>query len=80
MKWFIAVVFYTLQGDVYVFTEPTFDTQQQCMASVTDPQQAQSYARKLVLEYGRLMPIQAIACIDEDTYLQLQTESLGERI
>lgn len=65
MKWFIVVMFYTLHGDIYIFTEPTFDTREECVASVKDPAKIPAYSRKLVLEYGRLLPIQAINCLEE---------------
>ncbi len=65
MKWVIVVLFYTIHGDIYVFTEPTFDTREECIAAVKDTQNVPAYSRKLVLEYGRLLPIQAINCVNE---------------
>ena len=71
MKWFIVVLFYTLQGDVYIFTEPTFDSYDECYGSITDPEAVPGYVQKLVFEYGRLMPIQALNCLNEDTIKQI---------
>jgi len=71
MKWFIVVLFYTLQGDVYIFTEPTFDSYDECYGSITDPKAVPGYVQKLVFEYGRLMPIQALNCLDEGTIKQI---------
>ena len=67
MKWLIVVVFYTMQGDIYIFTDPTFDTKEECVASIKDPAMVPVYSKKLVLEYGRLLPIQAISCLEEKT-------------
>jgi len=71
MKWFIVVLFYTLHGDVYIFTEPTFDSYEECYGSITDPEAVPGYVQKLVFEYGRLMPIQALNCLNEDTIKQI---------
>lgn len=66
MKWLIVVMFATMQGDVYIFTDPTFDTRESCIESIKDPENIPSYTQKLVMEYGRLLPIQAINCLRED--------------
>lgn len=79
MKWFVIVLFYTLHGDMYVFTEPTFDSREQCVASIIDPLEMPKYVQKLVLEYGRLLPIQALNCIDEETLKQIMEELVGEQ-
>ena len=71
MKWFIVVLFYTLHGDVYIFTDPTFDSYEECYGSITDPEAVPGYVQKLVFEYGRLMPIQALNCLNEDTIKQI---------
>lgn len=75
MKWFVVFLFYTLHGDIYVFTEPHFDNREQCMASLFDIEQRKKYVAKLVLEYGKLMPIQSVNCIDEDTYKSILQET-----
>ena len=36
MKWLIVVMFQTMAGDVYIFTDPKFDTRDACMASVNN--------------------------------------------
>ena len=67
MNWLIVVVFATLAGDVYIFTDPKFDTREACMSSITNPVDQQGYIQKLVLEYKRAMPIQLVNCLQEDT-------------
>jgi hypothetical protein len=66
MNWMIVVLFATLQGDVYLFTEPTFETREQCIEYISDKEQIPSIVEKLVWEYGRQMPIHAINCLEED--------------
>ena len=75
MKWFVVVIFYTIHGDVYIFTDPTFDTKQECIASVKDQQMTKRYVQKLVFEFGRLLPIQAINCLEEKTIKNILNSS-----
>ena len=67
MNWLIVVVFATMAGDVYIFTDPKFDKREECVASIKDPVDQQGYIQKLVLEYKRAMPIQLVNCLQEDT-------------
>ena len=55
MKWLIVVIFATMYGDVYIFTEPTFENRKACMESVISEKEV--LLQKLFLEYGRVMPI-----------------------
>ena len=66
MKWLMVVLFATMQGDIYIFTTPEFDSREECITSAKDPQEQEKYIRKLVLEYGRVMPIHGINCLQED--------------
>ena len=66
MNWLIVVVFATMAGDVYIFTDPKFDTKEECMASVSNPQDQVCYIQKLVDEYKRQMPIHMVNCLQED--------------
>jgi len=67
MKWLIVVLFATAQGDVYIFTEPTFDDKATCMASINNPEDQKKYVQKLVMVYNRLLPIMAVNCLSEET-------------
>ena len=49
MKWFILVLFFN-QPDFYVFTEPTFDSEDVCVGSITDPQHYPILVEKLLQE------------------------------
>ena len=66
MNWLIVVVFATMAGDVYIFTDPKFDTRQQCLDSVRSTVDQQGYIRQLMREYGEVLPIQGIHCLQED--------------
>ena len=71
MNWLIVVVFATMAGDVYIFTDPKFETRQQCMDSVRSTEDQQGYIRKLMMEYGEVMPIAAVNCLQEDTIKEI---------
>ena len=66
MNWLVVVVFATLAGDVYIFNDPAWETREECMASLTDPEMQPNYIAKLVLEYGKAMPIQFVNCLSEE--------------
>ena len=58
MKWFIVVLFMLDPGEpatadrsVYVFTDPTYESQDYCEASITDPQYYPILVEKLLQEY-----------------------------
>jgi hypothetical protein len=66
MNWLMVVLFATMQGDIYIFTTPQFDSREECIAAVKDPEAQKNYVRKLVLEYGQVMPIHGINCLQQD--------------
>tara|TARA_B100000902_G_C27249015_1_gene884219 strand:- start:1260 stop:1508 length:249 start_codon:yes stop_codon:yes gene_type:complete len=65
MKWLVVVVFANIMGDVYIFTEPSFDSHKECYATLTQPEEIKKYTQKLVEEYGGLIPIKAVNCLSE---------------
>lgn len=66
MTWLIVVIFQTMTGDVYIFTDPTFETRDACMASIYNKEDQKKYVQKLTHEYGKVMPILAVNCLEED--------------
>lgn len=66
MKWLIVVMFATWQGDVYIFTEPTFESRQQCMEFVQDPKQIPHLVQKMYEEYDKPMPVRAVNCLEQE--------------
>ena len=72
MKWLIVVIFATMYGDVYIFTEPTFENREACMESVISEKEV--LLQKLFLEYGRIMPIRGVNCLEEETINKILNE------
>lgn len=73
MKWLIVVLFATMEGDLYVFTDPTFETQQECRAFITDREKIPMLVEKLNMEYGVPMPIQGVNCIQEELFKEIMS-------
>tara|TARA_B100001287_G_scaffold136957_1_gene115273 strand:+ start:3442 stop:3684 length:243 start_codon:yes stop_codon:yes gene_type:complete len=80
MNWLIVVLFATGLGDMYIFTEPTFETRQECMLTLTDPYHIRNYTRKLASEYDEPMPIELINCIEEETLKRILNNASGGSI
>tara|TARA_R100000027_G_scaffold30782_1_gene22530 strand:- start:4566 stop:4808 length:243 start_codon:yes stop_codon:yes gene_type:complete len=66
MNWVVVVLFATIGGDVFVFNKPTFETREECMAALVDPESRDAMVIRLVEEYKRFMPIQLVNCITEE--------------
>ena len=66
MTWLVVVLFANVAGDVYIFTNPTFETRDECMATLHNPENIAGYTAKLVEEYGRTIPIKAVNCLEKD--------------
>jgi len=70
MKWFIVVLFAGVYSDgsqdLYVFKTPTFESRDECIGSITDPQAIPNYVQHLFEEYGTMKRIQAVNCVSED--------------
>ena len=66
MTWLVVVLFANVAGDVYIFTNPTFETRDECMTTLYNPENIAGYTAKLVEEYGRTIPIKAVNCLEED--------------
>lgn len=76
MKWFIVVIFMASEDyPLYIFTDPTFGSREECIASVTNPNHIPGYVNKLAEEYGYVPNITGINCINEDIYSKIYNES-----
>jgi hypothetical protein len=64
-KWLIVVLFNTMAGDVYIFTEPTFSTRDTCMSYIMNREKIPGLVQKLTEEYKTPMPILAVNCLEE---------------
>lgn len=75
MTWFLVVLFMEWEEyPIYVFTEPTFASREECMASAKNPEDIPKYLRQILVEYGRPVPIKGINCINEDIYKKMYME------
>lgn len=70
MKWLVVVVFAGLspQGDkdLYVFTNPTFETQIQCQADITDPAVVPILVNKVIQDNGYRKIERVMCMLDND--------------
>ena len=64
MKWFLIIFFSA--GHQFVFYDPTFDSLDECVASANYPPHIAVYGQRLLKEYGKPMPVEKVACIDEE--------------
>ena len=78
MKWLIVVLFLldpnadvTADRDLYVFTDPTFDSREQCELDIVDPAVYPALVHKLMLEYKYPRKIQNVFCVSEKELEQL---------
>ena len=82
MKWYIFVLFLVNEPQApngYMFTDPTFVTQEQCAQAVLDKNQIPKFMQKLIVEFGMNMPpIKTISCINDDTVKLIDAYSLKE--
>ena len=68
---FVMIIMFATMGDVYVFTDPKFDSKQECMTFLMSNSVALS--QKLLVEYGYPQEIQAVNCMREKTFLEIIT-------
>ena len=70
MKFVIVILFATM-GDLYVFTEPSFKTKNECMEFLLQEEPRNLILTKLYMEYGKSKPIQALNCIEEEEFQRI---------
>jgi len=82
MKWLIIVIFagISTEGnrDLYVFTNPTFETEIQCQADITDPAVIPILVNKVIEENG-FRKIDKVVCMEENDFIELYKESWKEK-
>lgn len=72
MKWFVVILFADwVEYPIYVFTDTSFTSREECVENVMNPENAVTYLNHLFLTFGSPMPIQAVNCIDETILNQL---------
>ena len=79
MTWIIVVVFATIAGDVYMFTNPTFETRKECMSYITDKQNIPGLVDKMFRDYGTVMPIRGVNCLEKETIKEILNSSKEQK-
>tara|TARA_Y100000385_G_scaffold181644_1_gene187617 strand:+ start:1156 stop:1419 length:264 start_codon:yes stop_codon:yes gene_type:complete len=68
MKWLIVVVFANLspvgEKEMYIFVNPTFDTQYECQADIHNPEVIPILVKKIVEDNGP-RPVERVLCLPE---------------
>ena len=71
MKWFILVIMSVATGEVddgdrdtYLFLNPTFETYDECVSHVMNPENVPFISHKIIMNYG-FRPIENIICVDQ---------------
>jgi len=80
MKWLVVVMFATMQNDIYIFTDPSFETREACYATLTKEEHIYKYTTKLFQEYGKPMPVLAVNCLQENTIEEILQNTQGQAI
>lgn len=87
MTWFIVVLFFQLPSepavsdrDLYIFTDPTFDSKTVCEATVTDPAVYPDLVAKLMNEYPIPRKIEKVFCLEEKELKQILTGLNAEQV
>ena len=70
MKWLVIVIFAGMSPsggkDLYVFTNPTFDTQTQCQADISDPNVVPILVKKVIQDNGPKKIEKVVCMLDKD--------------
>ena len=78
MKWFVMVFFLSWNEDgtrdTFVFTTPTYDDRNTCMATLTNREEIAKYVMGLIDAYNGMLPgaVEMVNCIDENQFNELQ--------
>ncbi len=89
MKW-VLVVLWSIVGsdgnvDAYVFTQPMFESKEECVQNALDPNEIKKYINRLVIEgmfinkeTGQIQPIHKVVCAEADKVLEVIKNSQGQ--
>ena len=66
---FVMIIMFATMGDVYMFTEPSFDSKNECMNYLM--QNGPMIHTKLLQEYGYPREIQAVNCLREQEFMSI---------
>ena len=70
MKWLVIVIFAGISPtggkDLYVFNNPTFDTQTQCQDDISDPNVVPILVKKVIQDNGPKKIEKVVCMLDKD--------------
>lgn len=64
----------------FIFFKPQFESAETCLASATNPNDIAVYGARIIMEYGRPLPVDRVVCANEDVIKEMMTGSKSERI
>lgn len=77
MKWFVLIMFLSFNEDgsmdSFVFTEPNFNDEASCRATLTDMIEINKYVYIMMQKYNGVLPgpVHKVNCIDENAFENL---------
>ena len=66
---FVMIILFATAGDIYMFTDPTFDSKNECMTFLMN--NGPSLNEKIIQEYGYPKQIQAVNCMRKQEFLDI---------
>jgi len=66
---FVMIILFATAGDIYMFTDPTFDSKNECMTFLMN--NGPSLNEKIIQEYGYPKQIQAVNCLRKQEFLDI---------
>ena len=82
MKWLVVVIFSgVLQNgtmETFVFTNPRFNTVEECILYANNPPDIQNMVRRIYAEYNEIKDIHKVVCSTEKQIIEVLRLSVGE--
>ena len=69
MTKFVMIILFSTMGDIYMFTDPTFDSKNECMTFLMN--NGPSLNEKIIQEYGYEKEIRAVNCMRKQEFLEI---------
>jgi len=84
IEWVVLVLFLGVPDgspDMYLFTDPSFTTIQECNQSMLEPESVEAYTKKIVMEFQEFKEIKSIQCVNKELILKaIDNIKLGNSI
>ncbi len=66
---FVMIILFATAGDIYMFSEPSFDSKNECMSFLMN--NGPVLNEKIIQEYGYPKRIKAVNCMREQEFLEI---------